>query len=99
MRQTSHLGRVRASMSRWQMIGLRFVVNLSSLGAAFNGGFPNIRILASVEAVNILIEEEQLSAAANTLDCFSKYCRRSFYPKNLEMTYSMFLICFPVVLL
>ena len=41
MRQTSHLGRVRASMLRWQMIGFRFVVNLSSHGVGFNGGSMN----------------------------------------------------------
>ena len=50
--------------------------------ASCSTGFPNIRILASVEAINILIKQEQWSTAANSFDYFFELLPEIILPEK-----------------
>lgn len=78
------LGSALAELSRMTASPKRLKCSIKALqdAATCSAGFPNIRIFASVEAVNILIEEEQWSAAANTLDCFFEILPEIILPKK-----------------
>ena len=78
------LGSALADLSRKTASRKRLSCSIKAFqdAATCSAGFPNIRVFASVEAVNILIEEEQWSAAANTLDFFFELLPEIILPKK-----------------